>query len=479
MKRLFLVCVTLATVISSCMKTDNETITSNALTEDSLVEVLSGIWADADYYDDDMKFTMNLSSDGTCSIDLVSFADSEDAATKTFQGTWHPVIEYVNSGVQAGFEWVVASSNNSVRDVVMLETDSESIEKGIANEDFYLDFNRDVICGLYDLEPIGTKGSPYIKSTKWYKVKDLGNMSLGSWMSSIPDSRKVCNMSIPGTHDTFTFNGSLLLDALVMTQLLNIEGQWLAGVRCFDVRINTTIVSSLQVCHGPVNLMSLSSALSSINSMLVQHPSETAIVILNIMTGSQSDKAKTNINNAVKSAFGSRIADWRPDITLGEARGKAIILYRYDLPSSLQPLGPSLHGFGNNNYGQSLSMRKSSGELSAPLWVQDYFSGSGSANSYWSAKKSMMTENFRYMASLTSSNNPQNVWAINHTSGYVTLVNYCKNSGEMNPWAANYISSNPHQLTGIVTMDFAGVNVHFNLYDTKCHRLPAIIVSNN
>lgn len=49
----------------------------------------------------------------------------------------------------------------------------------------------------------------------------------------------------------------------------------------------------------------------------------------------------------------------------------------------------------------------------------------------------------------------------------------------MNPWAADYIRSNPHKITGIVAMDFAGVNVHFDLNDTKCHELPSIVINNN
>lgn len=483
MKRsiLYPACIILAAVISSCTKTVVEGSAQRTLTEEALVETLSGTWSDMNYLDGSMRFAMKLSEDGTCSVDLVSCGESGDAGTKSFLGTWHPVVKDEDGKVSAGFEWTVTAGNRHVSDIVMLRTSAATIAEGMEQEDYYLDFNRDVICGLFDMDicTADTKSSsPYVKSTKWYKVKDMGSLSLGSWMSGIPDSRKVCNMSIPGTHDTFTYDCSLLLDVFAMTQLLNIEGQWLAGVRCFDIRVNATIASSLKLSHGPVNFMSLSSGLESINSMLVRHPSETAIMVIRIEMGKESDKVKANINNAITSAFGKRIADWRPDITLGEARGKVIILYRYDIPSGLQPLGPSLHGFGNNNHGQSMSMRKAGGEVSAPLWVQDEYEGS-SAKSFWTTKKRMMTENFQYMASLTDSGNPQNIWAINHTSGYVPVLNYSKNSGEMNPWAADYIRANPHKLTGIVSMDFAGVNVHFDMNDTKCHELPSVVIGNN
>ena len=61
------------------------------------------------------------------------------------------------------------------------------------------------------------------------------------WLARIDDDRRVCRLSIPGTHDACTGYGFLPQDTLAgnyiaRTQELNISEQWAAGVRAFDLR---------------------------------------------------------------------------------------------------------------------------------------------------------------------------------------------------------------------------------------------------
>ena len=61
------------------------------------------------------------------------------------------------------------------------------------------------------------------------------------WLARIDDDRRVCRLSIPGTHDACTGYGFLPQDTLAgnyiaRTQELNTSEQWAVGVRAFDLR---------------------------------------------------------------------------------------------------------------------------------------------------------------------------------------------------------------------------------------------------
>ncbi|MCQ2152254.1 MAG: hypothetical protein MJY70_04270, partial [Bacteroidales bacterium] len=59
-----------------------------------------------------------------------------------------------------------------------------------------------------------------------------------NWMASLPDSTLVCNMTIPGTHDTFTYqlDYEFVTKYWWRTQTADVARQFDIGIRCFDFR---------------------------------------------------------------------------------------------------------------------------------------------------------------------------------------------------------------------------------------------------
>ena len=92
-----------------------------------------------------------------------------------------------------------------------------------------------------------------------------------NWMSRLDDVAYVHQVSIPGSHDAGTGNGTAL-DAFARTQDLTIEEQFDAGVRAFDLRPSVND-GALQIYHGSIRTkISFDQALSALCSRLDDNP---------------------------------------------------------------------------------------------------------------------------------------------------------------------------------------------------------------
>lgn len=59
-------------------------------------------------------------------------------------------------------------------------------------------------------------------------------------------------------------------------------------------------------------------------------------------------------------------------------------------------------------------------------------------------------------------------------------MNYAEVANEMNPWAADYVSDHKGKKTGIVMMDFGGIDQFFwGCFYTRGIDLPVNLVENN
>ena len=66
-----------------------------------------------------------------------------------------------------------------------------------------------------------------------------------NWMSSLPDSRPLSQLSIPGTHDTMARYGG----DIAQTQSMTLSMQLQAGVRALDIRCRH-INNAFAIHHG-------------------------------------------------------------------------------------------------------------------------------------------------------------------------------------------------------------------------------------
>lgn len=314
---------------------------------------------------------------------------------------------------------------------------------------------------------------------------------LADWMGSIYSGRdpKVCNMSIPGTHDTFTFSVhwySLIptMTRKVRTQGLNIHSQWDAGIRCFDVRIGKHGDNELGICHGPFYLGVLfEEALESIAKEVKEHKGEMAIVIL---------KFEEDVNETQYKAVYDKIEEYRKsglvvdnpsaDMRLSQCKGKMLFIQRY----SNNKYNLDVRATGWNEKSSLIFMNDENKK--APLYVQDLYESNGDElfYSFIDRKEKAMTACFEASAKSTD-----NTWFFNHGSAYHGMavgwdwtkyadMNYAEVAHEMNPWAADYVKEHYGDKTGVVVMDFGGIDeLADGNYFTRGIDLPNYVVENN
>lgn len=176
------------------------------------------------------------------------------------------------------------------------------------------------------------------------------------WLSRIADDRRVCRLSIPGTHDACTGYGFVAQDTLAgnyiaCTQQLDISAQWAVGVRAFDLRPDVLTTQpakdpnakyrkhhkdddqpkrTLQIYHGEfATQQTFNGVFDVLRDSLAAHPTEFAIIIMQHERSSHRDGSHWEAMVDYALAENSDLlVDFRPDLTVGQLRGRILVLSR-------------------------------------------------------------------------------------------------------------------------------------------------------
>ncbi len=162
------------------------------------------------------------------------------------------------------------------------------------------------------------------------------------WMSHVDDDKYLDELSIPGTHDS----GSCSVDndtepqtSLAKCQQDYIPTQLLEGIRYFDIRLGKG--ENPGIDHGDCyllkkdgNFMHLSDVIGYFNTFLSENPKEALIMLVSRGNDEATDESLT-------TAF-ANVMDKNPNLfytssripTLGEVRGKIVLLRRFRLVGS-------------------------------------------------------------------------------------------------------------------------------------------------
>lgn len=159
------------------------------------------------------------------------------------------------------------------------------------------------------------------------------------WMKYVEDNKFLDELSIPGTHDSGTCsvdNDTEPQSSQVKCQQDYIPTQLLEGIRYFDIRLGKG--DNPGICHGDFYLfkkdgdyLHLSDVIGYFKTFLSENPREALI-----MLASRGNDEATD--DSVTTAFAKVMAD-NPDLfytsshvpTLGEVRGKIVLLRRFGL----------------------------------------------------------------------------------------------------------------------------------------------------
>ena len=338
------------------------------------------------------------------------------------------------------------------------------------------------------------------------------------WMGQIyagkEDKTRICDMNIPGTHDTFTYYISDLKFAdetagrYARTQDKDIRGQWASGVRCFDVRIKSVYTlflittyaferdwltddedneKVLGTFHGPIFCgRTAEQGLREIVTLLKENPTETALLFMAFEGSSSANDYK--MARELMDKFSDYIVlNPTPDMTLKDCAGKMVIFQSWDRSNAYPnyTVG-TYYGTGYDTYNNQgfLQFYNLEGHPEARLLAQTRFQASTTdlCTDFWNEKIELMTKCFNDTNASKGSAN--SVWALNQASGYVggqwIHMSYAKNANAMNAWTLGYVYEHKSDKLGIIQMDFAGsTKYHPDGFVTNGGELPKMIVETN
>lgn len=283
------------------------------------------------------------------------------------------------------------------------------------------------------------------------------------WMTALDDYDYVCQLSIPGTHDTGTGNGFEGIGAIGgivagKTQDKNFSEQLKLGVRAFDLRPGVD-GSTLPIFHGPLKTkLTMNKVFVECISFLSANPGEFLIFIIRHETEGDSNNsnwAGNMIDHCNK--YGDIIVPFSPKLRVGEVRGKIIVLTRSAFSDSKVA---TISGWGDNATFRTGSIKSSNGN--ATLWLQDHYEISDEQ-----VKADAVVSLLDKCATLCRDESSFGTWVINHASGYKGSATNSNNSTNAKKTAEAIITRLLAQgrtpgPTGIVLMDYAGTDAVYN-----------------
>ena len=293
-----------------------------------------------------------------------------------------------------------------------------------------------------------TSGKSYRFSLR---LRKLIGTKLNNWMQDIEDNRLVCKMSIPGTHDTGAYTGN----GWVKTQDKNIEQQLNSGIRFFDIRL-VHQNGVLKLCHGSYifDVTFVGDVLKTTAEFLKEHPSETVIMTIkrdNDLDHGDATKYRAALQKALegdRALTPYMVKSFRADFTLGDLRGKMLIISRDGWITT--PSGKVTSWPDNASFTSSIESTNGS---STTIHVEDHY------KSWGSEKVNYVAQNVRKAQAAFSSS--QNDWFITFSStaggaffGWGIPQNTTK---DIDPHVNNILRGNENfRTSGILVFNFAG-----------------------
>ena len=307
---------------------------------------------------------------------------------------------------------------------------------------------------------------------------------LSDWLSLVRDDVKVCKLSIPGTHDSMTGMGfytpivKYVSNIMAISQVSTFSEQMTNGIRFFDFRpvvaIDTLAKKPedrqiLRLAHGFTEVdVTYEESIDWMQEYLKKHPTEFFIVKIQSDNGMESQQNWSILLNKVLSLpkyDGLFVNYWRPDITVGEMRGKILWLSRYDLrsvnPTFHYPIAycdwpdedPDVDEEVHPDKQRSCAIYNMEDEsIKATLYKQDYYKTTSEKR--MATKISTVLAMMKSAREATASN--ENIWIVNHCSAYteVSARGYITNASNLHPKVIEDILANEGTL-GIMPMDMS------------------------
>ena len=278
-----------------------------------------------------------------------------------------------------------------------------------------------------------------------------------NWMSGLDDDAFICQLSIPGAHDacSSSFSGLSAIGAATSgkDQTKSVQQMLPLGARLFDLR-PAVKNSKLTICHGIlVTSFDFNTVMGQLRDYVIAHPTEFCVVVIrHEVEADDSNSSFGSLLQTSLASFKDYLVNFRPNLTVGEARGKILFISRdaynepiyggrtVDLSDNRSNINDMLggHCFGPGTYKCS-------------WWLQDHYEYSD-VNTKKQAILDMLTRSYQLAGKYNYT------WVVNETSGYkgTGTNSACQtNAKTTNPYLQQLLASgNYNGPAGLVFMDY-------------------------
>ena len=197
---------------------------------------------------------------------------------------------------------------------------------------------------LLPLTPDAPRNHSTVYHPEHHHLTVLSYTHPSSWMNSVRDTIPLSALSIPGTHNSPTYHRAL---PSVRCQVTPVREQLAQGVRFLDIRVQPDSPldpskDTLNLVHGvfPISLTGpkrFRLVVDEVLTFLEQNPSET--VIMSVKREGPGNATDAQLSRIMRDHYAGDVNKWftAPRIpTVGEARGKIVLVRRFTLEESLK-----------------------------------------------------------------------------------------------------------------------------------------------
>lgn len=278
------------------------------------------------------------------------------------------------------------------------------------------------------------------------------------WMSHIASKTPLNKLSIPGTHDTLTFDCTTgfvgVKGPYARTQNLNLWDQLCCGCRFFDIRID----ENLQGCHGPDGLGvtckdNLDSVMAKVSDFLGKNSREA--IVMRIATERDIKDQSAFVNKIMNIIDKYKKYLWKRDENLsgkwpqlGDVRGKIVVL------DDLWKGSPKDHYFYRQGYGYKYGD-------SDRFYIQDYCSNPNIDYKFDEIKKNIDYEKCtdkQIKVNYVSANGLEFEWTDERKNIVFgkTIQGY---ADYLNPKVVDYLNKKGKCTTGLLIFDYVTADI--------------------
>lgn len=266
------------------------------------------------------------------------------------------------------------------------------------------------------------------------------------WMASINGSTKICDINIPGTHESATNKVFFVTGLWLKCQSNDINTQLLKGIRYFDIRIDDKGIinhNGFNCWKSIVSKLYFNDVVSNVEKFLKNNPTEC--VILQVKSEGSKESCASYVNNILSDSkyFYSPKNKNLKSLTLDDIRGKFIVFTR----------DSSVNGYKFSSWPDN-KIFSSSIDKTTTVYIQDKYDVDKDVNTKIEQIK-------RFYNTEWKSNSKADKILINFIS---FAGKPSKNAEKIEPFITNYLKENCNKKLGIVLFDFpSDVNIK-NVY---------------